>query len=193
MKLNDEDLINCIKNDQDVNACLQELINRHSGIFYDMVNRFVPANSPVCNRQDLFNERDLHIYTSALKFDSEKGAKFSTFLGDQTKWLCLNTFNKEKKRNIDYKTVEEINKVNDLSGANEIDMHLLNEIFFIIDRHPDPRVSTVFKMRYKDGNNHKLLPWRLIAPHVSMSIQGCINLHESVILDIKKKLVKNKL
>lgn len=187
--MRDEELINSIQNDNDVNFCLQELINRHSGIFYDMVNRFVPANSPVCNREDLFSERDLHIYMSALKYDPSKGAKFSTFLGDQTKWLCLNTFNKEKKRNIDHKTIEEINKVNNLEDDDKIDIHLLNEIFFIIDRHPDSRVAKVFKMRYKDGDNHKLLPWRLIAPHVSMSIQGCINLHESVILDIKKKLV----
>lgn len=189
MNLNDQELINSIQRDQDVNSCLLELINRHSGIFYDIVNKFVPPNSPVCNRQDLFSERDLHIYMSALKYDPERGAKFSTFLGDQTKWLCLNTFNKERKRNIDHKTVEEINKVNNLEDDDRIDISLLNEIFFIIDRHPDSRVSKVFKMRYKDGDNHKLLPWRLIAPHVQMSIQGCINLHESVILDIKKKLV----
>lgn len=189
MSLDDQELILSIQKDTNVNSCLLELINRHSGIFYDIVNKFVPPNSLVCDRQDLFSERDLHIYMSALKYDPERGAKFSTFLGDQTKWLCLNTFNKEKKRNIDYKTVEEINKVNNLEDDDKIDIHLLNEIFFIIDRHPDSRVSKVFKMRYKDGHNHKLLPWRLIAPHVQMSIQGCINLHESVILDIKKKLV----
>lgn len=188
MNYEDEYLISSIQRDKNVNSCLQELIQRHSGIFYDMVNKLVPSHSPVCNREDLFSERDYHIYMTALKFDPARGAKFSTFLGNETRYLCLNTFNKEKKRNIDHKTIEEINKVNNLEDDDRIDMLLLNEIFFIIDRHPDSRVAKVFKMRYRDGENHKLLPWRLIAPHVNMSIQGCINLHESVILDIKKKL-----
>jgi hypothetical protein len=193
MKEHDNDLVFSIQQEENINACLQELINRHSGIFYDIVNKFVPANSQICNREDLFKERDYHIYSTALKFDPNKGAKFSTFLGDQTKYLCLNTYNKEKKRNIDYRTVEEINSINHLFDENKLDIQLLNEIYFIIDRHPDARVSKVFKMRYKDGDNHKLLACKDVAPHVNLSIQGCINLHDSVISDIKKKILKKEL
>jgi hypothetical protein len=47
MNLNDQELINSIQKDENVNSCLLELINRHSGIFYDIVNKFVPPNSPV--------------------------------------------------------------------------------------------------------------------------------------------------
>jgi len=188
MNQHDNELVQSIQNQQNINACLQELINRHSGIFYDMINRCVPANSQVCNRQDLFCERDLHIYNTALKFNPDKGAKFSTFLGNETRYLCLNTYNKEVKRNIDSKTIEEINAVNNLEEKNKLDIHLLNEIYFIIDRHPDSRVSKVFRMRYQEGHNYKLLAWKNIAPEVDLSIQGCINLHDSVIVDIKKKI-----
>lgn len=188
MNQHDNELVESIKNEDNINACLQELINRHSGIFYDIVNKCVPSHSPVCNREDLFCERDLHIYNTALKFDPNKGTKFSTFLGNQTRYLCLNAFNKEVKRNIDYKTIEEINAINNLEEKNKVDIHLLNEIYFIIDRHPDSRVSKVFKMRYQDGHNYKLLAWKDIAPEVNLSIQGCINLHDSVIVDIKKKI-----
>ena len=193
MNINDNQLVSSIQSNKNTNACLQELINRHSGIFYDMINRLVPENSPVCSKQDLFSERDLHIYKTALKFNPEKGAKFSTFLGNETKYLCLNTYNKEKKRNINHKTIEEINSTNNLESENKLDIQLLNEIYFIIDRHPDARVSKVFKMRYKDGDNYKLLAWKDIAPAVKLSIQGCINLHDSVITDIKKKILKKEL
>lgn len=190
MNENDNELVSYIQQNKNTNACLQELINRHSGIFYDMVNKLVPNQSPVCNKDDILNERDYHIYNSALKFDPEKGTKFSTFLGNETRWLCLNSYNKEKRRRIDFKTVEEINSVNNLSKEEEIDMHLLNEILFIIDKHPDSRVSRIFKMRYQDGHNYKLLPWKKIAPHVNLSIQGCINVHDGVIKEIKRKLLK---
>jgi DNA-directed RNA polymerase specialized sigma subunit len=189
MTEDDNNLVFQIQNNENTNACLQELINRHSGIFYDMVNKLVPSQSTVCNKSDLLNERDYHIYNSALKFDPNRGTKFSTFLGNETKWLCLNSYNKEKRRKIDYKTVEEINLVNNLNDESKIDMHLLNEIMFIIDKHPDNRVSKIFRMRYNDGHNFKLLPWKKIAPHVNLSIQGCINVHDSVIKDIKRKLL----
>lgn len=190
MREDDNHLVFQIQNNQNTNACLQELINRHSGIFYDMVNKLVPTQSTVCNKNDLFNERDYHIYNSALKFNPNKGTKFSTFLGNETKWLCLNSYNKEKRRKIDFKTVEEINLINNLRDDDKIDMHLLNEIMFIIDKHPDGRVSKIFRMRYNDGHNYKLLPWKKIAPHVNLSIQGCINVHDGVIKEIKKKLLR---
>lgn len=190
MREDDNELVCYIQNNENTNACLQELINRHSGIFYDMVNKLVPKESTVCNKNDLLSERDYHIYNSALKFDPSRGTKFSTFLGNETKWLCLNSYNKAKRKKIDYKTVEEINLVNNLTDDDKIDMHLLNEIMFIIDKHPDARVSKIFRMRYNDGDNYKLLPWKKIAPHVKLSIQGCINVHDSVVKEIKKKLLK---
>lgn len=190
MQEHDNTLVQSIQNNQDINVCLKELINRHSGIFYDIVNRYVPSNSKVCNKDDIFNERDYHIYYTALKYNPNKGTKFSTFLGNETRFLCLNSYNKEKKRKIDYKTIEEINATNDLVDDQKIDMQLLNEILYIIDKHPDSRVSKIFRMRYEDGHNYKLLPWKDIAPNVNLSIQGCINVHDGVVKDIKKKLLR---
>ena len=190
----DAELVGFIQNDnKNTNEALQELINRHSGIFYDIVNRYVPSSSPVCSRSELFNERDYHIYLSAMKFNPEKGTKFSTFLGNETRWLCLNSYNKERKRNLDARAIEEINTVNNLEHEDAIDLQLLNEIFYIIDKHPDSRVSKIFKMRYQDGENYKLLAWKSIAPKVGLSIQGCINVHDAVITDIKKKILKKEL
>lgn len=193
MNLNDNQLVFNIKKEINTEECLIELVNRHSGIFYDMINRYVPSTSEVCSRDDLFADREIHIYNTALKFDQEKGAKFSTFLGNETKYLCLNSYNKAKKKYCQNKTNEEMDFLDKLENCDNIDLNLLNEIFFLIDRHPDSRVSKIFKMRYKDGENHKLLPWRDIAPVVNLSIQGCINIHDNTIQDLKRKLLKKEL
>lgn len=190
MNLPDFKLCDNIQGEVNVEPCLIELVSRHSGIFYDMINRYVPHNSEVCSKEDLFDERDYCIYSAALKFDSDRGTKFSTFLGNETKWLCLNSYNKAKRRHCETKTPEEIDFLDKLELHDTIDHSLLNEIYYIIDKHPDSRVSKIFKMRYKDGHNHKLLPWKEIAPCVNLSIQGCINIHDTVVKDLKNKLLK---
>jgi len=193
MNLRDDQLVFNIQREFEAEKCLLELVNRHSGIFYDIVNRYVPVDSDICSRDDLFDDRNFYIYSAALKYKSDKGTKFSTFLGNETKWLCLNSYNKAKRKNCVNKTPEEIDFLDKQDSIEGIDLNLLNEIYFIIDKHPDSRVSKIFKMRYKDGEKLKLLPWRLIGPKVKLSIQGCINIHDTVVEDLKNKLLKKEL
>ncbi len=191
--MDDIKLVENIQNHKDTESCLRELVVRHSGIYYSMINRYVPDQSLICSKSDLIEERDFHIYNAALRFDSEKGTKFSTFLGNETKWLCLNSYNKAKKKYCEATAPEDLDFLDKLDLGEPIDINLLNEIFQMVEKHPDHRVSRIFKLRYKDGVGDKLLPWRSVAPHVNLSIQGCINVHNSVIEDIKNKLVNKEL
>jgi len=193
MYLRDYELVGNIQKEVNIESSLKELVNRHSGIFYDIINKYVPKNSEFCCKDDLFEDRDLHIYNTALKFNPSKGTKFSTFLGNETKWLCLNSYNKAKRKHFETKTPEELDFLDKMENNDNIDRNLVNEIYFIIQKHPDPRVSKIFKMRYNDGHNYKLLPWKKIAPEVKLSIQGCINIHDNVIVDLKNKLLKKEL
>lgn len=193
MKAEDSRLVFNIQSEVDTEDSLMELVNRHSGIFYDIINRYVPANSDICSRDDLFEDRDYYIYSAAMKFDSTRGTKFSTFLGNETKWLCLNSYNRAKRKYCENRTPEELDSSDRIETHEKIDTNLLNEIYFIIDKHPDLRVSKIFKMRYKEGDNYKLLPWKKVAPLVNLSIQGCINIHDTVIEDLKNKLLKKEL
>lgn len=186
-------MVENIKKCKDTESSLKELVNRHSGIYYSMINRYVPDKSLICSKSDLIEERDFHIYNAALKFNSEKGTKFSTFLGNETKWLCLNSYNKAKKKYCEATPPEELDFLDKLDLGDGIDVRLLNEIFHMVERHPDHRVSKIFTLRYKEGVGDKLLPWKSVAPHVDLSIQGCINVHNSVIADIKNKLVDKEL
>ena len=93
----DKELTDNLKLDIDTESSLQELINRHSGIFLDIVTSYVPKNSTTGCRQDLINDLEYHIYNAGLKYDHTKNTKFSTFLGNEAKWACLNQYNKNKK------------------------------------------------------------------------------------------------
>ena len=72
-----------------------------------------------------------------------------------------------------------------------IDEKVLGKIFNIIDHHPDKRVQKIFKLRYVEPKFNKLTPWKTVSQELRMSIQGCINIHNSAIKFIRKQL-KNK-
>ena len=54
----------------------------------------------------------------------------------------------------------------------------------MIDDSKDERVKKIFKMRYKNGT--RLTPWKKIAKKLDLSIQGCINIHNKHLTEIKK-------
>ena len=72
-----------------------------------------------------------------------------------------------------------------------MDATLLKEVFAIVNKNADRRAGKIFHLRYKEGDGNKSLPWKYVAPHVGLSIQGCINVHDTIINDLKRKLKPN--
>ena len=186
--MTDLDLIYNIQKDKDTNKCLSELIQRHSGIYVNIVNSYVPDNSLFVKKTDILEEKDYHIYQAALKYEDNHGTKFSTYLGNETKWLCLNTFNRAKRRpqltSEEYIQEEAFFQDPDTGEHQE----LINKIFELANNYPDPRVKRIFKMRYIDALTNKLTPWQKISSKLGLSIQGCINIHNKAIKVIKSQL-----
>ncbi len=188
----DQELIDLVKsNSRKASQAMTEIINRHSGIFIEMVNHFVPINSPYCDRKDLIEEKEYHIYKALLKYDESRGAKFSTHLGNEAKWLCLNSYNKAKSKSTFSCSDQQFDvepQFNPISKTIEQDAY--NKIVKIIEDYPDERVQKIFKMRYIKGDGNKVMPWRKISNELNMSIQGCINIHNTAITKIQKKVNK---
>jgi len=186
----DKQLTDNLKLDVDIEESLQELINRHSGIFLDIVTSYIPKGSATGCREDLINDLEYYVYNAGLKYDHTKKTKFSTFLGNEAKWACLNQYNKNKKYLIADTNESRFMYENNLISQEKpfIDESVLNKIFNIIDRHPDKRVQKIFKLRYVEPKFNKLTPWKKVSKELKMSIQGCINIHNSAIKIIRKEL-----
>ena len=192
MPVPDQELVLSIQKHQNVEGCLKELINRHSGIYYDIINHYVPKDSIYCHKEDLINDKEFNIYSAALKYNPNKGTKFSTFLGNETKWVCLNAYNKAKKKPVYSKDPLDLDFLDKLEDSDIIDDNFIQDIYSMVEKHPDRRVGKIFRMRYNEGKGNKVMPWKYIAPHVNLSIQGCINVHNAVIKDLKRKLTQEK-
>ena len=189
--LSDEQLINNIVKKSQPNESLEELIIRHSGIYLDMVNAYSSTSSPFIDRADLIEDKNYKIYEAAIKFDKNKGAKFSTYLGNETKWLCLNTYNRNKRKpliTVDF--IENIKCEEDSvdSISDTIESDLFNKVLNIINTHPDKRVGRIFNMRYIKGEKNKVMPWKKIGKKLQLSIQGCINIHNSAVRYVQNEL-----
>ena len=186
--LSDLDLVKNIKKKVNVNESLQKLIDRHSGIYLDIVNSFLKNCNNSSVKDDIINDKDFAIYNTALKFDETRGTKFSTFLGNEAKWMCLNANNKNKKfielndQSCDFDKIKDETEVDNKHFEDLI----LKDFQEEIKNHPDPRIKKIFEMRY--SGNKKLVPWRKISKKMNLSIQGCINIHNSALKSISKNI-----
>lgn len=186
--LSDLDLVKNIKKKVNVNESLQKLIDRHSGIYLDIVNSFLKNCNNSSIKDDIINDKDFAIYNTALKFDETRGTKFSTFLGNEAKWMCLNANNKNKKfielndQSCDFDKIKDETEINNKHFEDLI----LKDFQEEIKNHPDCRIRKIFEMRY--SGNKKLVPWRKISKKMNLSIQGCINIHNSALKTISKTI-----
>jgi hypothetical protein len=185
----DLNLIEKVKKENDTNS-LNLLIERHSGIYLEMVNSVIPNNCTFLDKNDLIEDKFISIYKAILNFDPNKKAKFSTYLGNETRWKCLNLFNRGIK--YQYNDIEEYkedsrfienDKINEIS-SNEI----LNKIFEIAKNNSDKRIYKILSLRYKIGNGNKTMSWKKIAKEIDISIQGCINIHNKFLEEVKKEI-----
>ena len=191
-ELSDLELIENIQLDVNTQNSLTQLIDRHSGIYLDMVNVYASPSSPFIDYEDLIEDKDFKIYQAAKNYNPEKGAKFSTYLGNETKWMCLNLYNRNKR-----KPAFQSEFLENLSSAEQIEIDSISEsvkndlfdkVLNIIRDHPDKRVEKIFKMRYITGSKNKVMPWKNIGYEMNLSIQGCINIHNSAIEHVQHEL-----
>ena len=187
--LEDLQLVDNIKKDKKTEDCLQELIGRHTGIYLDIVNKYT-LNGNTTNRLDLIDEKDYNIYQAALKYEGNRGTKFPTFLGNETKWICLNKFNKRKRD--PQLSIDDVKESDILQTKKEKikkeDLEVFSEAIKLSKVHKDKRVEKIFEMRYITGEKNKVMPWKKISEELNMSIQGCINIHNSAVEKFKIEL-----
>ena len=180
----DIQLIHKVKSSKDQES-LKKLIERHSGIYIEMVNKYIPESIEGLNKQDLLQDKDFCIYDAAIKFDEGKNTKFGTYVGNLARWKCLNIYNKKTKfpqtniSDIFDSSVSQESEIKKMEYEEEI-----QKVLEAIENLEDKRVKKIFKMRYCVGK--KLTPWKKIAKKLDLSIQGCINIHNKHLTDIKK-------
>lgn len=182
--MKDEELILKIKDDADQDSLL-ELIDRHSGIYHTMVDRFLSGPINCSDKQNFLEDKSLAIYNSAINFDPDRNTKFPTYLANDTKWKCLNTLNKRKKFTQCSLSEVKSEPSSDNGMISMQEQEVLSLFKSFVKQECDEKTKKVIDMRYNQCLN-KTTPWRIIAGKIGMSIQGTINIHNRCLSQFKK-------
>lgn len=181
----DSELINELL-EKNSSEALEELSLRHSGVFIEVINRYKECITSA-QAMDLRDSKDFYIYEAARKYD-ETLSKFPTYLGQTAKYLCLNQMNKNRKMSsvsfddVEFAEADKAQTPDDFLSNHEI----LKNVLDVLNDHPDERVKLIFKERYFNSDKKSVKSWGNVAKIVGLSVQGCINLHNSVIKELQK-------
>lgn len=180
-------LISNIKNNN-CNDSLIALVNRHSGICFNIGKKFATH----CNLslQDLSDNKYWIIYNAAMSFKDNKGSKFSTWLGNQVRFFCLNFKNKNNKLCPTEDGVLEFlinkNHYNKTNNKQEI-IDVIIDLFHQIN---DPNTKKAIYYRYF-SNKNRILNYSEIAEILKVTPQTVLNWHNKFIKLAKKKLTNH--
>jgi len=185
----DHTLINNVKT-KSCNSSLLELINRHSGICFSIGKKF--SNYGGVDINDINDNKDWIIYSAALSFNGDKGSKFSTWLGNQVKYYCLNLKNKTSKYvGAEESTIEFlINQYYNSAKTSDSKKDTLNTINDILEQVKDQNIKQAIHYRYF-SNKDRILNYSEIGEILNVTPQTVLNWHNKFIDLAKKKLTSS--
>ena len=187
--LEDNELIEIIK----LNNCsdsLNELANRHGGMCYSIGKKY--ATSCGLDLHDINENRHWIIFNALNSYDPKKGSKFSTWLGNQIRFFCLNFKNKNGKLvPTDDKILEFfINENSQSIKTNQAET--INTIIDLFNQISDTNTKNAIYYRYFH-NKERILNYSEIADILKVTPQTVLNWHNKFIKLAKKKLTNNKI
>lgn len=170
---------------------LGELIKRHSPLCFKIIKRY--ASTFYANNIDLAEastDKNLIIWNSAKSFSIGKNVKFSTWLGNQVKYSCLNALNKKSKDRLITTENEILDVLKEKLTEERSDDNLFEFTENILNQLKDERIKQIFAMRY--SIHSKKPSWCTVAKQLNVSTQTAINLHNRGIEVLRKKIKSEK-
>jgi RNA polymerase sigma factor (sigma-70 family) len=188
--LKDETLIKEVINNQ-CSDSLKELANRHSGMIFNIGKKY--CSNCNLNIHELNDNKYWIIFNAAKSFNPEKGSKFSTWLGNQIRFFCLNFKNKNSKLvptediHLEY-FINNCSKLENNSNKKES----INTIIDLFHQISDPNTKNAIYYRYF-YNKERILNYSEIAGILKVTPQTVLNWHNKFIEFAKKKLTSTEI
>lgn len=189
---NDTDLVEEVKC-KNCSDAMKELEARHSGVCFSMIKKYYNALSSVgLDPNEVAKEKDYVMYKSVLNYDASKNIKFSTWVGNQMRFHCLNSMNKiNNSISMDNENIKNIIEQKQcLESTKSFNKENYEYIFNILNQFKDKRIEKIFKIRY--FSDKKNVSWSKIGKKLKISTQTVINLHNKALKFLKNKLESNQ-
>ncbi len=121
----DQELARMVKETHS-NEAITEIIDRHTGIYKNVVNGF---NIPPMIRNDLLDQVNTNIYKYTLDYDPSKQMKLSSYLYSRTRYECMNSTRGEKvTEEVDENEFSESFSYNDSAAVKDISLKIARAV-----------------------------------------------------------------
>lgn len=188
-KETDFDLIKKVKKENCSDSFIR-LVDRHCKLFYSICNKYV-ARSKV---SEVHLDLDFVFLKAVNSYKKDKKAKFSTWLGNCTRYYCLN-YSKSENKYIDTDDSETVYLMFNAKSIENFDNEKnkidIDHAFSILENLKDKRIHKIFKMRYLYPER-KRPTWKMIGERFKLTSQTIINLHGKGREAVKKGFDKEK-
>ena len=168
------------------NESLKELINRHGNLFFNIYSKYSTylANSGV-SFDSPQTEKDYVIYKAAISYKPQKKMKFSTWVGNMTRYHCLHELQTSPEYiPLEPEAIYSIMEDEQKTASYVPEMINVNDVFSHLKYLKDERVLEVFLLRYMDGQPQT---WEKISKQMGISRQTALNIHNQGIDYLKNK------
>lgn len=186
---------------------LTELVNRHTGIYYTVVNKYASVYPNLIKIDDMNDDRLYHMYRFILDYKNDKNMQLSSYIGERTNYMCLDILKKENKNPINYNishtigdpgpveiytTDFAVSVVDETQLAQTIDSSdkdlALEDIISIAKNNDiDPRFVSILNYRHLNPDK-KSLSWRQIGKKLGISYERARKIYFKNINKIKREM-----
>lgn len=168
-------------------ASFNELSHRYERVFYRICHKYAPLlRAKGLAPEDIYEEKNYILWTCISNFNPNKGAKFSTWLGNYARYTCFNAANK-RRFIIEFDSEEVKNYFEQKYKKNEFEEIKADfeNLHFYLKQIKNPRQKEIVSLRYF---NHTKLTWKQIAKKLNISVQTAITSHNECMVRLKNKI-----
>lgn len=174
----DIELVKLVQEQKD-SAALTELINRHSGMYNAIAQKYSGFSDKI-QLSELKDDKAYNMYQWIIRYKEDKGMKLSTFIGEMTRYMCLDTLNAAPDKVEITETNEPITNENIAERTAADDSVTMAKAR--ANRVSDPRFWEILKLRHFGD---KTKTWRDIGRQIGMTGQGALNIYNRHIDKVK--------
>lgn len=201
--LTESDLIKLVKYQQN-SAALLALVNRHTGIYFQVVNRYAAAYPSTISARDMDDDKLFNLYNIVTGYDPKHGKTLCGYIHDRTDFLCKTMLRKDENNPIapgtylvsgsapgSYTTSNGVQAIftdesassNVVNNANA-DLGVEEILKTAHEVSTDPRFFTIWDYRHNQG-----MSWRQIGAKLGVSHEGARKvIYQSTMDKVKERL-----
>lgn len=167
---------------------LVELSERHTGIFYNIIQKYLPKYENSSYFDDFESQKESILFDAVRTFDEEKGVKFVTWFANKTKYLCLTERTKQTKSPSFYEFSEEMGGISQETPFSYCDLKdETEEIIRKVKSRFGERNAEIFCDLYFGGEKKVGQTLKQVGEKYGISTQAVQACHKKIINFLKNE------